>query len=137
MRATPSSCSASTRPIRRGDLLALLELQLSIEQIDLKDLAGLAEERLRHYIHVLEDQSRRLETPMRKLSPAIVQRALEADIREIQVLVRTLEADLVRFLDISSFKRSLRDYQIDPFEDMDLRVPTEFRRRGRRGRRRR
>jgi hypothetical protein len=138
---------------KAGDLLALLELQLSIEQIDLKDLAGLAEERLRHYIHVLEDQSRRLrdelaefiapfamamgESPMRKLSPAIVQRALEADIREIQVLVRTLEADLVRFLDIPSFKRSLRDYQIDPFEDMDLRVPTEFRRRRRRGRRRR
>ena len=130
---------------KAGDLLALLELQLSIEQIDLKDLAGLAEERLRHYIHVLEDQSRRLrdelaefiapfamamgESPTRKLSPAIVQRALEADIREIQVLVRTLEADLVRFLDIPTFKRSLRDYQIDPFEDMDLRVPAEFRRR--------
>ena len=135
---------------KAGDLLALLELQLSIEQIDLKDLAGLAEERLRHYIHVLEDQSRRLrdelaefiapfamaigESPMRKLSPAIVQRALEADIREIHVLVRTLEADLVRFLDIPTFKRSLRDYQIDPFDDMDLRVPAEFRRRGRRRR---
>jgi hypothetical protein len=135
---------------KAGDLLALLELQLSIEQIDLKDLAGLAEERLRHYIHVLEDQSRRLrdelaefiapfamgigKSSMRKLSPAIVQRALEADIREIQVLVRTLEADLVRFLDIPTLKRSLRDCQIEPFEDMDLRVPTEFRRRGRRRR---
>jgi hypothetical protein len=50
-----------------------------------------------------------------------VQRALEADIREIQGLVRTLEADLVRFQDIPTFKRSLRD--------MDLREPTEFRRR--------
>jgi hypothetical protein len=43
---------------KAGDLLALLELQLSIEQIDPKALAGLAEERLRHYIHVLEEQSR-------------------------------------------------------------------------------
>jgi hypothetical protein len=133
-----------------GDLLALLELQLSIEQIDPKALAGLAEERLRHYIHVLEEQSRRLrdelaefvapfamamgESSKRKLSPAIVQRALEADIREIQALVRTLEADLVRFQDIPTFKRSLRDYQIDPFEDRDFGVPTEFRRRRRRRR---
>jgi hypothetical protein len=124
---------------KRGDLLALLELQLSIEQIDPHALAGLAEEKLRRYIHVLKEQSRRLrdelaefvapfamamgEPSVRKLSPAIVQRALEADIREIQALVRTLERDLVRFQNISTFKRSLRDYQIDPFEDIDLRVP--------------
>jgi hypothetical protein len=135
---------------KAGDLLALLELQLSIEQIDPKALAGLAEERLRHYIHVLEEQSRRLRDeltefvapfamamgglPVRKMSPAIVQRALEADIHEIQGLVRTLEADLVRFQDIPTFKRSLRDYQIDPVDDMDFEIPTEFRpRRRRRG----
>ena len=135
---------------KAGDLLALLELQLSIEQIDPKALAGLAEERLRHYIHVLEEQSRRLrdeltefvapfamamgDFPVRKMSPAIVQRALEVDIHEIQGLVRTLEADLVRFQDIPTFKRSLRDYQIDPVDDMDFEIPTEFRpRRRRRG----
>jgi hypothetical protein len=135
---------------KAGDLLALLELQLSIEQIDPKALAGLAEERLRHYIHVLEEQSGRLrdeltefvapfamamgDFPVRKTSPAIVQRALEVDIHEIQGLVRTLEADLVRFQDIPTFKRSLRDYQIDPVDDMDFEIPTEFRpRRRRRG----
>jgi len=135
---------------KAGDLPALLELQLSIEQIDPKALAGLAEERLRHYIHVLEEQSRRLrdeltefvapfamamgDFPVRKMSPAIVQRALEVDIHEIQGLVRTLEADLVRFQDIPTFKRSLRDYQIDPVDDMDFEIPTEFRpRRRRRG----
>jgi hypothetical protein len=128
---------------KAGDLLALLELQLSIEQIDPRALAGLAEERLRHYIYVLDEQSRRLrdelaefvapfamamgKSPVRKLSPEIVQRALEADIREVQALERTLEADLIRFQDISRFRRSLRDYQIDPFEDMDLRASTEFR----------
>ncbi len=135
---------------KAGDLLALLELQLSIEQIDPKALAGLAEERLRHYIHVLEEQSRRLREeltefvapfamamggfPVRKLSPAIVKRALEVDIHEIQALVRTLEVDLVRFQDIPTFKRSLRDYQIDPIDDMDFGMPREFRpRRRRRG----
>jgi hypothetical protein len=125
------------------DLLALLELQLSIEQIDRKALASLAEERLRHYIHVLEEQSRRLrdelaefvspfamamgKSSVRKLSPELVQRALEGDIREIHALVRTLEGDLVRFQDIPTFKRSLRDYQIDPLGDRELDVPPEFR----------
>jgi hypothetical protein len=119
---------------KAGDLLALLELQLSIEQIDSKALAGLAEERLRHYIHVLEEQSRRLrdeltelvapyamamgESSVRQLSPAIVQQALEADVREIEALIRTLAADLVRFQDIPTLKRSLRDYPIDPMEDL-------------------
>jgi hypothetical protein len=133
---------------KAGDLLALLELQLSIEQINPAALAGLAEERLKHYIHVLEEQSRRLRdelaefvapfamvmggSPGRKLSPAIVQRALEADMREIECLVRVIEADLVRFEDLPSFKRSLQDYQIDPLDDMDLAMPSECRPRRRR-----
>jgi hypothetical protein len=45
---------------KSGDLLALLELQFSLEQIDAAALAGLAEDRLRHYVHVLEGQSRQL-----------------------------------------------------------------------------
>jgi hypothetical protein len=141
------------RAYKAGDLLALLELQLGIEQIDPASLAGLAEERLRHYMHVLDEQSRRLSDELAevmapfamtvggyaasKLSPAVVQRALDADIREIKALVRSLEADLHRFQDIATLKRSLRDYQIDPFDDMDLGVFMEFRpRRRRRGARR-
>jgi hypothetical protein len=133
---------------KAGDLLALLELQLGIEQINPEALAGLAEDRLRHYIHVLEEQSRRLrdeladlvapfamamgESRARKLSPALVQSALEADIREIKGLARRLEADLARFQDIPAFKRSLRDYEIDPVDDLDLAMPPEFRPRRRR-----
>ena len=136
---------------KAGDLLALLELQLGIEQIDPAALAGLAEERLRHYIHVLDEQSRRLrdeltefvapfaramgDSSVGKLSPASVQRSLEVDIQEIHYLVRTLEADLVRFEDVQTLKRSLRDYQIDPSDDLDLSLAAEFRpRRPRRGR---
>jgi hypothetical protein len=133
---------------KAGDLLALLELQLGIEQINPEALAGLAEDRLRHYIHVLEEQSRRLrdeladlvapfamamgESRARKLSPALVQSALEADIREIKGLARRVEADLARFQDIPAFKRSLRDYEIDPVDDLDLAMPPEFRPRRRR-----
>ena len=114
---------------KAGDLLALLELQLSIEQIDPKSLAGLAEERLGHYIHVLEEQSRRLRdelaefvapfamamggSPVGKLTPASVERALQADTRRVREMARALESDLVRFQDMTAFRRSLRDYQID------------------------
>jgi hypothetical protein len=136
---------------KAGDLLALLELQLSIEQINPKALADLADEKLRHYVHVLEEQSRRLseelaelvapfamaigDSTVRKLSPAIVQQALQVDIHHVKALARTLEADLVRFQDIQNFKRSLRDYEIDPIDDTDFGVPREFRRRRRRRRR--
>jgi hypothetical protein len=117
---------------KAGDLLALLELQLSIEQINSAALAGLADERLRHYIHVLEEQSRRLrdelsefiapfamavgDCPLSKLTPAIVQRALDADIREIAGMARALEADLIRFQDVQQLKSSLHYYLIDPLD---------------------
>jgi len=107
-----------------GDLLGLLELQLSIEQIDAAALAGLAEERLRRYIHVLDEQSKRLAEELsdvlapfvrvmshrapRKLTPAAVRRALEADIAELKTLMRELDMDLVRFRDIHYLRASLK-----------------------------
>lgn len=107
-----------------GDLLGLLELQLSIEQIDAAALAGLAEERLRRYIHVLDEQSKRLEEQLsrvlepfvrvtsaraaRNLTPALVRRALEADIAELKTLLREVDTDLVRFRDLHFLKASLK-----------------------------
>ena len=114
---------------KAGDLLALLELQLSIEQIDAAGLAGLAEERLRHYIHVLDEQSRRLreelselvapfervvgEPKPRVLTPAAVQKALEADIRKLKGILRTVEMDLITFKNTRNLKQSLEHYRID------------------------
>jgi len=135
-----------------GDLLALLELQLSIEQIDPAALAGLAEDRLRHYIHVLEGQSRRLrdelaelmepfamatgQSPGRKLSPESVKKALDNDLQEINDLVVCLEKDLERFRDVHLLKRSLREYEVNPLDEMDLTLfadpPTRRRKRSRR-----
>ncbi len=129
----------------------MLELQLSIEQINPAALAGLADERLRHYIHVLEEQSQRLRDELSeliaplsmavgdvsfgKLSPAVVQRGLEADIREIQRMVRVVEADLIRFQDVQQLKSSLQYYQIDSSDDDDR--PMRRDDHGPRGRRRR
>jgi hypothetical protein len=107
-----------------GDLLTLLELQLSFEESNAAMLAGLAKERLRHFVHVLEAQSQRLradlaaimepfaaivgDTKSRKVTADAVQRTLEADIREIKSVLRTVEFDLVRFRDIRQLKHSLR-----------------------------
>ena len=108
---------------KAGDLLALLELQFSSAAFDPALLAGLAKEKLRHYIHVLETQSTRLrreladlvapfervvgETAARKITPDAVQRALEADIREIKRVLKSVEFDLVRFRDVRTLKHSM------------------------------
>ena len=111
-----------------GDLLALLELQLSVEQIDPASLANMTQERLTHYILLLKEQLQRLQEELselrqpfatlmagrvpRQFTPEAVQRALDTDICELQATLRGLEADLVSFQDISRLKSSLKRYQI-------------------------
>lgn len=46
------------------DLLALLSLQIEVEQIDIEHLAALPEQRLRHYNHVLKEQIGTLEAEL-------------------------------------------------------------------------
>ena len=114
---------------KAGDLLALLELQLSVDQIDSAALLGLAEERLKHYIFVLEEQSRRLREeltevvkpfarvvgdPMAgKVTTDAVQRVLEADIRALKELVRSVDAELLQFRDLRQLRQSLAQYRIN------------------------
>lgn len=111
-----------------GDLLTLLELQISIEQIDSSALAGLAEDRLRHYVHVLEEQSRELRDELaeivapfslaagnanpRGVTPAAVQRALDGDVRSMKATLRAVELDLLRFKNGRSVNASLGRYWI-------------------------
>ena len=45
-------------------------------------------------------------------APALVQRALDEDVRELQGMLQGLETDLVRFRDIKVLKASLRHYRI-------------------------
>ncbi len=109
------------------NLLALLEVQLSIEQIDRTALANMAEERLQHYNLVLEEQSQRLQQelaeltapftlatgrPARQLTPAIVLRAIDEDVADIRTGLDGLESDLERFQDGRQLKESLRHYRI-------------------------
>jgi hypothetical protein len=140
---------------KAGDLLGLLEFQLEIEQIDAAALAGLADERLRHYVHVLEEQSRQLrdelaeltlpfadilgESAPRKLSTDAVQRLLDQDIRELKRTVRKLEMDVICFQDVRQLKQSLGQHHVEPLDDDELSMPDDFAPRAappRRGRRR-
>jgi hypothetical protein len=141
------------RAYKARDLLGLLELQLRIEQIGPDSLAGLAQERLRHYNFVLKEQVQRLqEEQMQLMDPFLlmmgarasrglstddVQRAMDADIREMKAGLKHLKADLVSFRDIRYLKASLRDYRIgqaDEDDELDVML-AELMSQGRRRRR--
>ena len=90
------------------DLLGLLELQIRIEQIDSSTLTSLDEDQLRHYVHVLEEGAKRLQeqldalvrpfalsvgsVPASSFTPELVERTLEADIRELKDALRGISA---------------------------------------------
>jgi hypothetical protein len=134
-----------------ANLLALLELQLRLEQLDTSSFAGLAEEQLRHYIHVLEEQSRGMAEEIdeliqpftvafggsapRKLTPDLVHRSLEADIRHLKGVLREVEDDLKVLQDIRVLKSSLERVRVDTLDDDEPWDAYEGRRRPRGGRR--
>ena len=78
----------------------LLQLQLEIEQIDLEHIAGLSEERLKHYNRVLAEQLKELQQevndvethflmefgldPYQRLKPAGLMRDLRADLQVLE-----------------------------------------------------
>lgn len=94
------------------DLLALLSLQIELEQIDAAHLAGLADERVQHYNLVLKEQLdavqgeivehlRRydLHRPGHKRPRELLAQVLEADLRGIAVGCAQLRHDLALLAD--------------------------------------
>ena len=117
-----------------GDLLALLELQLRLEQIEPGALANLAQERLAHFNHVLDEQLNRLQEQLeeitepfammlgsvpRQFTPDLVHRAIDSDMRNLAEMLDQIREDLVRFEDIKQLKASLRHYRIGGDDDID------------------
>jgi hypothetical protein len=106
------------------DLLTLLELQGRIAQVDAASLAGLGTERLKQYNQVLEEQLDRLDQALaaqmrpflvamapghdRRLTPARVLRALDADIRATRQAAEQLESELLDLRTIALVKDWLR-----------------------------
>lgn len=118
------------------DLLVLLELQLSIQQIDAAALANVAQDRLLHYNALLREQSQRLAEEIDEVSEPFtsalgarlprqgatdfVLRALEADVRHLREAIREIDDDLARFDDIRQLKASLKRQRSAPTDEFDL-----------------
>ncbi|OGT21966.1 MAG: molecular chaperone DnaJ [Gammaproteobacteria bacterium RBG_16_57_12] len=121
------------------DLLQLLELQLAVEQIDQDKLNNIAEDRLKHYNKILQNQldelreevmlmemqiGRQLQVaPFEVLSPKRVTLMLKDDIRHLQGEIARLKRDLQQFQDVRQLKQWLKGYRIpepefDPFFEM-------------------
>jgi hypothetical protein len=96
------------------------ELQLELEHIDAHTIAGLSEDRLKHFNKILKEQLSELdqeilhmELPLRtqfhmppyvRLSPSGVMPLLEKDIAELQGDIRKLEKELLVPKDLTTFK---------------------------------
>lgn len=106
------------------DLLALLELQLRVEEVDADQAGAIAEERLQRYNRVLSEQAKQLaeelaalELPWRaqldlapraRLTPARVIEAIRADTETVQIRHAELRRDLESFRDARALKAWLR-----------------------------
>ena len=109
----------------KRDLLRLLELQLKFEQIDTAHIAGLAEDRLDHYIRLLNEQVTQLRDelagvehhfriqldvmPPTKLSAAYVLVRIREDTEALANNVAHMQQDLRTWQDPRGMKAWLRD----------------------------
>jgi hypothetical protein len=104
----------------KRNLLQLLELQLELEHIDAHTMAGLSEERLKHFNKILKDQLGELdqeiahmEMPLRaqfqmppylRLMPSAVMPMLQRDIAELKRDIPKLKRELLVPQDLAAFK---------------------------------
>jgi hypothetical protein len=108
----------------RNDLLALLGLQIEIEQIDAEHLAQVSDARLGHYNRVLKEQLAQLRAEIAmciapfqamldlppwsaKPTPALVEQYLEADMTAVRAMLDELRQDLVAFKDPARLRARL------------------------------
>jgi hypothetical protein len=104
----------------KKDLLQLLELQLELEHIDAQTIAGLSEDRLKHFNKVLKEQLAELEQeiasmemplhgqfnlqPYMRLQPNGVMPLLLRDIAALQRDIRQFKKELLIPHDLAAFK---------------------------------
>jgi len=107
-----------------GDLLRLLELQLKLEQIDPDHASGVAEDRLRHYNTILDQQLKQLEMelddlempwqmelelpPSARISPVQLLARIRADSEGLTQEGAALQRDLEAFQDVTRLKAWLK-----------------------------
>ena len=93
----------------RNDLLALLELQLEIEQIDSQHLASAPAERVKHFNRILAEQLEEIEEeivaeeirfchdfgllPQQRPDPKLLHRIIEQEVQELRAELATITLD--------------------------------------------
>ena len=104
----------------KRDLLKLLELQLELEHIDASTIAGLSEDRLKHFNKVLKEQLAELEqeimqvemplraqfrvSPYAPLFPQSILPLLQRDVAAMKQDIKHLKTDLLVTLNLTAFK---------------------------------
>ena len=109
-----------------GNLLLLLELQLELEHIDTGKIAGLSEERLKHYNRVLNEQWQELKqevqdtqghflyrydlSPFERHTPTSIGRQITAQVYQLTLINQDMARDLERLsADPAFFKPWLKE----------------------------
>lgn len=111
----------------KKDLLQLLELQLELEHIDASTIAGLSDDRLKHYNKILKEQLAELDMeiehiqltlkagfqmpPYAQLTPASVLPRLAGDVADLQRNVRQIKQDMLLLNDLKAFKAWIKAYR--------------------------
>jgi len=123
------------RAYEANDLLTLLGLQLELDQIDAAHLSCLTPQHLAQYTQILREQLASLQAELTRtmqpfltamggrddssLTPEDVDRQLSADMAQMQVVLRHLQADLVAFRDPDRLRSRLAEYVLETFDPAD------------------
>lgn len=117
----------------KKDLLQLLELQLAVEQIDQSKINTIADDRLRYYNRILQDQLKQLEhevleievmlkqqagfSPYDTLSPQHLIQLVHEDIERLHGEIARIRQDLAAFQEAKHLKAWLKEYRIPAATD--------------------
>jgi hypothetical protein len=117
-----------------NDLLALLELQLEVEQLDQNGLDNLPEERIKQYNKILDGQVKELQhendelafilsmelgiEPYMRPTPAVMEQWLRDEVADRRNRNEEIARDIVDFHDFKKLKAWLKTYKIPKDEPM-------------------
>ena len=112
---------------KNGNLLKLLELQLTVEQIDQNAIDSINEDRLNYFNKILQRQSLELKweieeveshmkaagglDPFESLTPKKLMSALRKDKKRLELVIFEIQRDLRLFKDIRKVKHWLKTYE--------------------------
>jgi hypothetical protein len=121
----------------KKDLLALLQLQLKVEQIDPASVSAMAEDKLRHFNRVLKEQAQCLQMelehaqfmfrsefdlPYSAITPRSLEMALRQTAHELEQTIRMMQRDLDLIQDDRELKVWIREQQAasDDSDEFDM-----------------